>query len=254
MNEDTTPKITNLNDLLLATVHAVSKFQKGTPWWRGHGLADWSLMPSAYRESFSETDMYHRFIQRARTRHSPCPEAADFSAWLFLMQHFGLPTRLLDWTESILVAAFFAVSNDKHDDSDGAVWALLPTGLNKSQLGHGKIVGARHQMVKPLVFPPFVGGEAKESVAALISNEIDIRMLVQLSAFTVHGTSTPIEDLPQKENFLIKFIVPTEAKSSLRATLNLIGIRESCLFPDLEHLAKELKSLTYGEPSPSEEN
>ena len=256
MSKDTTAKITNLNDLLLATHHAVKSFHNGTPWWRGHGVADWSLTPSAHRESLSETDMYLRFIQRARTRHSPCPEAADFSAWLFLMQHFGLPTRLLDWTESLFVATFFAVFNDQHYDTDGAIWALFPIGLNQTQLGQGKIFGARNPLVKPLIFSPFVGGKPKEAVVALISDEIDIRMLVQLSAFTVHGFPTPIEDLPQKENFLIKFTVPKEAKPSLRSALTLIGIRESCLFPDLEHLAKEIKSLKfrpYEKPGPSEE-
>ena len=250
-------KITKLNELLEATVLAVKNFQGGTPWWRGHGVADWSLTPSVHRESLSEADMYHRFIQRARTRHSPCPEAKDFSAWLFLMQHYGLPTRLLDWTESILVATFFAVSNEKHYDSDGAVWAMFPIELNNFQLDHGKIVGARHTLVGPLILPPFLGVEPKEAVAALISDEIDIRMLVQLSAFTVHGVSTPLEDLPHQEKFLMKFVVPKEAKPSLRSALTLIGIRESCLFPDLEHLAKELRSLkfrTHGEPNLLEEN
>jgi len=248
LSEDTTTKIKDITDVLLAAVHAVKSFKKGTPWWRGHGVADWKLAPSVHREGLSEGNLYHRFIQRARTRHSPCPEAADFSAWLFLMQHFGLPTRLLDWTESVLVATFFAVSNEEHDDSDGAIWALLPTGLNKAQLGEERIVGARHTWVRPLIFPPFIGGEPKDAVAALISDEIDIRMLVQLSAFTVHGATTPIDDLPQAEDFLVKFIVPKERKSTLRDTLHLIGIRESCLFPDLEHLAKEIKSLTYGSP------
>jgi len=51
--------------------------------------------------------------------------------WIFLMQHYRAPTRLLDWSESPLVALYFALVDKLQEDSDGALWCMDPIALNR---------------------------------------------------------------------------------------------------------------------------
>ena len=86
--------------------------------------------PSSRSLKYNERVLISAFQARAPSRsHVKVPKSDDYCGWLFFAQHYGLPTRLLDWTESPLVALYFAVENPEEKD-DGCIWALRPGGLN----------------------------------------------------------------------------------------------------------------------------
>jgi FRG domain len=109
-------------------------FDEDQPFWRGHRDAEWSLRPQVFRSDSrmrDESTLIGHFVMRAPTRsYARTPDPEDHFSWLFLAQHYGLPTRLLDWTESPLVALYFAVDDER--ERDGCVWALWPNKLNET--------------------------------------------------------------------------------------------------------------------------
>jgi len=131
----------------IALVEKLRVERKGPLWYRGCGKANYELKPTLYRHKGSKTieefmrlekQLLERFKQRSIPFHSR--SLADHWEWLFLMQHYGVPTRLLDWSESPLMALFFAVTLARHQlDSQGrpvfrgdaSIWFLDPEQWNK---------------------------------------------------------------------------------------------------------------------------
>ena len=243
---DSAGQIKRLHDVLDASSKSVGRFETEL-WWRGHAVQDWNLVPSAQRRGLGEDyerNVATRFLAGAPSRYDRCPDQGDLSGWLYLMQHYRLPTRLLDWTESPLIAAYFAVS--EHAPETGALWALSPFLLNQNQVGTKSLLTPRHSDAWPLFFPPFRETPPESlKTLAILPHEVDSRMQVQLAAFTLHGSPTPLESLDGSENFLLKFEIPPEFKSVLKDQLFQMGIRMSGLFPDLEHLAKDIAAWTF---------
>lgn len=240
---------TEIRDLqaLIDTVDSVANSFRTEVWWRGHAIAEWVLQPGVFRGTHPdgyERTVSTRFLLRARARHPSCPADGDWPGWLFLMQHYRLPTRLLDWTESALMAAYFAVR--EHRDKAGSLIAMSPIILNEALSAERGLLSTGHKLALPLFLPPF-RSEAQDvdRVAALVGAETNIRMLVQHSVFTLHGSAKPIEACTPNARFLMRFTLPSDAKPKLLQQLDRLGIRESYLFPDLEHLANEISSWTF---------
>lgn len=101
-------------------------------WFRGQPDYEDNLIPSLFRHKqkdgttlfYNEAGIYEEFIRRY-PEHSNSHK--NVFEWLTLMQHYGLPTRLLDWTTNLLVALYFCCHDDKYKDNDGAVFAFNPS-------------------------------------------------------------------------------------------------------------------------------
>lgn len=236
-------------------------------WARGQvRVGDCPLVPSVFRPKYlsgkgapCEPYMIRRFLEGAPSRYKDCPPMSDYAGWYSLMQHYYLPTRLLDWTGSVLAATFFAVSegffrnkNDRIKDvtkEDGVVWVLSPEILNRKETKNNTAqLSLGDEEVKKLLPRQLLEwsgikqkhAKKRSTVYAVTNHEISSRAAAQQSVFTVHNTATPLEELRGHEAFLRKYIIPAPKKKALRDELRVLGIRQWTLFPDLEGLAKDL--------------
>jgi len=195
-------------------------------WWRGQSDVEWHLVPGAHRDPYKgfERDLYAQFRRLARSRSDAFPQGDDPRDWLPLAQHHRLPTRLLDWSRSPLVALYFALSAEEpgQEQSPAALWALNPSGLNKNQIGVDKVALLREPSILPL-FAPLegapVGSGVADKIVAVFANETHLRMMVQQGEMTLHGTDDGIDQLPGAQDFVVKFMIPTSHRQQLWAQL-----------------------------------
>ena len=162
------------------------------------------------------------------------PDRTDDFEWLALMQDHGAPTRLLDFSWSPYVAAFFALYNTTHE---GVIWACNPLEVEKAR---------KVDIEKP-------GGFRKTFLSASSSfvwlgepHAMNRRLIAQSGTFLVPGVlGKPIEAIlenyPNPENTLIKFILPADKiRNKGMRELYRMNITQATLFPDLDGLARSL--------------
>jgi hypothetical protein len=247
----------------------MSLFHYQFPLWRGHSKIDWPLRPEVFRPSrhgrtYEENTLLRYFTDQAESRHTRCPPRDDRLGWLMLAQHFGLPTRLLDWSWSPLVALYFATQpDDGHHDSDGCLWAIQPAFMNHQMMGLLMGLLTTPRMMTPdepkvleLVNAAFEVRSMKAAAhmssvrglaLAITAREIDARMFTQQGAFTIHGDHADLADAAEYTSQAWKrvFRIPSESKADLSQLMRRLSIHKSTLFPDLGALADDLKSRPY---------
>ena len=203
--------------------------------YRGVSRETYQLIPALGRMAQYDDDQLRGYewssVDEFRRRAKPLvPDApTDDWEWLFLAQHHGLPTRLLDWTSNPLVALFFAVSKD--DKVDGAIYCGWFRRLYHT--GNNLMVGATQDERPSLISPYKVKG-----VYAVYPVHRHQRYVNQSGFFTIQQYPTrPIEDDVQ-----IKFIVPRHLKARFRSILEAFGINWFFLFPSLDELVEDIRS------------
>lgn len=218
---------------------------------RGHRDASWSLLPTLGRFQWlhdlyareAEHNWYYEFLTRAGDLIS---QADDSWSIAFAMQHHGMPTRLLDWSDTFSVALHFALSGHEEKDADAAIWILDPFKLNQRTID---LHGVFHpSQLKATYHDYFISREAELAggVAAIWPLRHHARVFHQRAGFTVHGElARPLEELYPE--VVKKVVIPASAVPGARRFLELAGISEFSLFPDLDGLARDVLSRSvYG--------
>jgi hypothetical protein len=208
----------------------------GQIWWRGNSNFDYLVQPSVFRPKEKdggykvELNINARFRPKAVALRDNLPDKDAWFEWLFLMQHYRHPTRLLDWTESPLIAWYFAINPENEIDncSDGALFALSPCRLNKVQTGDDSLITPLNNNRSAIAQRAFDDSvTCNDDVPAVLPTLIDQRMIAQLSVFTIHNNNQPLEKNKKSSEFLIKYKIPCCSKRLLRDQLKQAGIRPS---------------------------
>lgn len=225
-------------------VESIAEFQEwclreGPGRWiyRGQSDVTWKAMckldrhPQGWGErsrTLAEREMLEAFKTRALPYLSNIP-ASDWH-WLALAQHYGLPTRLVDWTENPLVALYFAVNS--LEDRDGGLIGMAIRG--------GAITAASRS-------DPF----SSDKIELFEPPHLDTRIVVQRSIFTAEPEMARDEDGyildEDKAKHLNTFVsgqrvvnVLSRSKKKIQLQLERLGISEEALFPGLESIARNL--------------
>ncbi|MCX6641979.1 MAG: FRG domain-containing protein, partial [Candidatus Bathyarchaeota archaeon] len=239
-------------------------------WFRGHGKPYNELTPGIFRKiqpisspmdketDVYETEDYEFALTEEFRRYAPTvlknpPKRNDHLSWLVLMQHYGTPTRLLDWTENPLIAAYFAVCENPCDD--GELWAMLPTTLNDIHGFKNSIATKENSIVRYLADQPMFDGKEEELLKRRKLEKIPVypvafqypmilsRMNSQFSTFTIHPKprkDCSIPKLLKNETDLTRYIIPAKCKQALLSNLRSLGVNWRTIFQDMASISKDL--------------
>lgn len=220
-------------------------------WFRGESRADRELVPGLLRSPYKEKiEKCEGTITTLFQEHAPayCDDLPkDWVDRQVMMQHHGCPTRLLDWSESALVALYFAVKRlgKGRDNCDARIYVLDPyalSELNKSDDDR------RNQLLQPGHI--LTSGYLRRFRINRLMQEGDFSYPIPL--FPTHSTPRvvaqksrltlyPFKCVHLKPTVLREVKIPASAKEPLFWQLKLAGVTATTLFPDLEALAKELR-------------
>lgn len=253
--------------------------------YRGHPSVEYKLIPSIFRKFKQEDDkheywkyslsneneMYMHFIKEAKLYIKNIDDNTNegYLEWMVYAQHFGVPTRLLDFTNNPLVALYFACS--KEENKDGAIWIVNLTNYKKfhsKELINEPNVNedtTKNKLIYEII-SELKNGSLNSSKVPIhfIPYYFDERMSAQASSFLIWGEDDhPFEEMIDNENyinisfakngifvdhegkaeeFVLKITIPHEKKKSILEELDLLGVNPKSIFPGLDSIGKYIES------------
>lgn len=222
-------------------------------WFRGLESSTFTLCPSIYRKPF-ETKYEEHFLRKFQSRAIPFLKSSydgfEYWNWLFLMQHHGVPTRLLDWSSSAITALAFAIlfREEKYKDEDAVVWCLDPIILNDSQRIRVKL--DETEMIPDITLKKDLSRAYELRSSTYVEYPVAItgplnnaRIVAQKGTFTLFPSTDAfnLEEKDDSSDFLNKIIISKDHILSLKKQLSTLGVTESTIYPELPSLALEIK-------------
>lgn len=249
----TVERITKLYELIMKIEESI-EHTEGPRWFRGEGdFERFRLTPSLFRhpEVLSQkTDpltLEARVIARFKQTSFPFLPDRPITEldWIFTAQHFGIPTRLLDWSENPFIALYFALSSHKQD-AIPCVWSLDPLLWTKKSLNNpGMARIPEPSDSASLRYMESLKGDLdpRYDPIAIHANHSNPRIVAQRGAFTIFGKGiTPMEETSYAKECLRCFVIDPTLKAELYGKLLSIGYTHSVVYPDLSGLGTELKT------------
>jgi len=224
---------------------------------RGQSDAGWELEPSLLRvlkkKNLSseqalliEKNALEEFQSQAHLHISPnvLSSTTDTLSWWTLMQHHGAPTRLLDWSQSIYAAAYFAVIDNP--EKDGAVWLVHVSSVIEKM----KSTFQNYSMpiTKAETRTKFLGANSPDELYIFGRKRKSERMVAQQGIFSIcRNINSSHSDVlskvfPSQEGKEVyrKLVIPFDQKNEYLTKLRSMNVTASSLFPGLDGVGKSI--------------
>jgi hypothetical protein len=235
---------------------------KGFSFFRGQSsYKEYKLLPSLLRCDFKTGNRYYsercdkNFLTSFKSRSLPYLKHIPKNdiEWMTTAQHYGIPTRLLDWSLSPLVALFFAVENPKFSytlpEDSPVVWCLNPIELNTKvmYLGHRNDVPNimdEDNTLTNCINEYYAVGKKMEDIMypiALLGASNNNRIDAQKGVFTLFPLNAiPLEEMEDASEILYKVVIPKENVYEIKKQLFELGITHTSIYPELSSIAKDI--------------
>lgn len=249
-------EVENLQSLMTEVLSIASGSPEGSfLWFRGISCSKYNLLPKLLRDGKEpgaiferEARLLTRFRQRSMAYWSAGYPQNEWEH-LFAMQHFGMPTRLLDWGENLFVAAYFALSYLPQHDHEGdcipVVWCCNPVEWNRStpvlsEYGASiQVLTTADDELEP--YRPATTRKRNKSPIAIFGSHNSDRIVAQRGTFFVWGNEIKsLEEVSLDLSATLWKIKLKGLRGSLLKDLQSIGFGETMVFPELSYLATEL--------------
>ncbi|HEY6766852.1 MAG TPA: FRG domain-containing protein [Candidatus Sulfotelmatobacter sp.] len=236
---------------------------ESVPWFRGVSNKDYPLEPTLLRSNDAVLTKYNQsrdtllwlesyMLSRFRSAGRRLVEILPRSHldWVFLMQHHGLPTRLLDWSKNAMTALYFAVR--KQRENQAAVFVLDPRTLSE-KCGLGRSIAdpmnkiTRDRYIDEYLNLSYAQGPGEHYPIPLIPPQISDRLAAQHSRFTLHSNRTgALMEFMRKTRtadccHLKKLTIPVHVRTAVLRTLRLLGTTQPDILPGLDTLATDIR-------------